>query len=313
MIRIGSSILDPTYNSAVLTAVEAGDYVVTYADLVSGPVTMRVFADALKMDIEYPGGQANGVRLAVSATLEQQIADLLGCYLMTSKISELRYGARSVTIPPFPLGPVDMATTARMVLGSQKMDAAIQAGAGAAGVVSKDAGIVGTVGKDWILDNRLLDHAGRAINYGWFLPNGTPSPWQGVPLYSAPGRTAMLIQPAGWAHDIVHADYSQTCTMVSKRCLVDGQEKDLRDVLTSPDLSQWVSYQGPLKLLRQPGVPELERVTPPTEVPAPVGPASVALMGVGIGVGAAVGGPPGAMLGGAAAWLADGVRRRVRG
>jgi|ERR1700722_5693563 len=308
MIRVGSSLTDAAYEAAVLGAVVSGDYNVTFAEIQSQAgdhsATLRVFADALKMDVEYQDAsgatlQVTGVRVCVSARLEQQIADAMGCSLLTSRIAELRYGARAVTIPPFPLGTNDMATTARMVLESQKMNAAIvEAG-----------GIVGTTGKDWILDNAVLKHPGRAINFGWFLPKGTSSPWQGVPLYPSPGRTALLIQPASWAHDAAHCDYSQQCCLVDKTCTVDGQTRNLVDVLVDPDLAALVSYQGPLQVLRQPGAPEL--VKPPTTAPVPPGAATFAMMGVGIGLGAAVAGPPGAMLGGALGWAADAVRRRL--
>jgi hypothetical protein len=313
MIRVGSSLTDPAYEAAVLGAVMSGDYDVTFAEIQSQvgdhSAILRVFADTLKMDIEYQDSagstlQATGVRICVSARLEQQIADAMGCSLLTSRIAELRYGARAVTIPPFPLGIVEMGTTARMVLESQKMDAAIAAAGGAERGI-----VVGTTGKDWILDNIALAHPGRAINFGWFLPDDTTSPWQGVPLYPSPGRNALLIQPASWAHDISHADYSQQCCLVDRMCKVDGQVRNLVDVLTDPSLAALVSYNGPLKLLRQPGVYEL--VTAPTTASAPPGRTTIALMGIGIGVGASIAGTPGAIIGGAVGWAADTVRRRL--
>jgi hypothetical protein len=313
MIRIGSSLEEPAYEAAVLGAILSGDYDVTMAEIQSQTdghtATLRVFADVLKMDVEYVDNsgvvqQALGVRICASARLEQQIADAMGLSLMTSKIAELRYGTRGITIPPSPLGGTpDMGTTARMVLESQRMDAAIAAAGG--------SGIIGTTGKDWILDNVVLDHPGRAINFGWFLPAGTPSPWEGVPLYPSPGRTALLIQPASWAHDIAHADYSQQICLVDKACSVDGQAMNLADVLMSPSLATLVNYHGPLKPLRQPGVPEL--IVPPVDRSAPPGAATLALMGIGAGIGASLAGGPGAMVGGAVGWGVDAVRRKLIG
>jgi hypothetical protein len=314
MIRVGSSLTDTAYEAAVLGGIEAGDFNATFAEIQSQAgdhsAIFRVFADALKMDVEYTDlrgatQQAMGVRIAASARLEQQIADVLGYSLLTSKLAELRYGARGVTIQPDPLGTVAMGTVARMVLESQKMDAAIAAAGGAI-----DHGvIVGSTGKDWILDNLAVDHPGCAINFGWFFPLGTPNPWQGVPLYPSPGRTALLIQSASWAHNIVHADYSQQVCLVDKKCVVASQEALLADVLTSPTLAALGSYHGPLKVLRQPGVPEL--VVPPAVRPAPPGAATIALMGVGATIGGVLAGTPGAVVGGALGWAGDAVRRKM--
>ena len=313
MIRVGSSLTDATYEAAVLGGIEAGDFNATFAEIQSQvgdhSATLRVFADALKMDVEYKDAtgatkQALGVRIAVSARLEQQIADVMGCLLLTTRIAGLRYGARGVTIPPFPLGVLAMGTVQRMVLESQKIDVAV----GVAGGAERGI-IVGTTGKDWILDNLLLEYPRTAINFGWFLPLGTPSPWEGIPLHLAPGHTAMLIQPASWAHDSAHADYSQQVCLVDKICRVDDQTRLLADVLTDPILSALVSYEGPLKLLRQPGVPEL--VQPPTVRPAPPGAATIALMGVGATLGGVLAGTPGAVVGGALGWAGDAVRRKM--
>lgn len=318
MIRVGAKITDAAYEAAVLGGVLAGDYVAPFAEIRSQVgehvAVLRVFADALKMDVQYQdqsgaAATAQAVRICMSARLEQQVADALNCALLTSRIAELRYGARAVTIPPFPMTATAqdlalMSTSGRMVLESQKMDAAIEAVGGA------EAGsLVGTTGKDWILDNGALAHPGKATNFGWFLPKGTASPWRGVPIYPSPGLTAMVVQQPSWAHDIAHADYSQQCVLVSRSCTVDGQPRDLLDVLVDPDLASLVSSQGPLKIVRQPGIPE--PVTPPTSAAKPAGRATIAMVAAGAGIGASLAGPPGALIGAGIGWAADAVRRKL--
>ena len=48
---------------------------------------------------------------------------------------------------------------------------------------------------------------------------------------------------------------SQCVWLMARRCTVDGQAADLAEVLLDPTLSALVSSEGPLKVLRQPGVP----------------------------------------------------------
>jgi len=55
-----------------------------------------------------------------------------------------------------------------------------------------------------------------------------------------------------------------------------------------------------------------EDVQPPTEVAAdPIDRGSVAIMSAGVGIGAAIAGPPGALVGGAVGWTIDAIRRRL--
>jgi hypothetical protein len=54
---------------------------------------------------------------------------------------------------------------------------------------------------------------------------------------------------------------------------------------------------------------ESEVVTPPNILP--VGKETVVLASVGAGLGAAIAGPPGAIVGGTVGWAVDAVRRRI--
>lgn len=53
---------------------------------------------------------------------------------------------------------------------------------------------------------------------------------------------------------------SQNCTLVARGCVVDGQSRDLLEILRDPELAPLASHQGVLRILRQPGVPEPENV-----------------------------------------------------
>lgn len=277
----------PARDAAILARIKRGDFDVRWGVVKSaaGGQTVRftVLADALKID---------GVRVNVSASLEQQIADVLGCSLLTPKLADLLWQQRTVDLQPSPQ-PIDASTEA-MIAHSKRIDAAIRAKGGARGIVQ-------TVGKHWVISNALLDHSGRAENYGWHFAGST----FGGNLYE-PAVTPGLrvIQGPGWAHDVSHSDYSQTCVLVRRTCWVGARPMDLRTLLAHPVLSLAASHEGPSRVFRQPGVPEMGRiyfVKPALK--------RYAATAAGAALGAAAGGPAGMMLGLAAGAGVDYWRR----
>lgn len=186
-----------------------------------GPVRIWVFADALKV---------NHIRVAVTAQEAQEVADVLGALLPTPRIEDLTWQQAEVRIEPHP-GDVVRKTAAQH---SAEIDRDL----------GGRTGLVVTVGKSWVLTNSL--RAGRAANYGW---HGTAAPY---PSVSIPG--IKVWQPVGTEHNAAHRDYSQTLRLVRRACEVDGKDADLGAVLQDPELARHVSHEGPLRLLRQPGV-----------------------------------------------------------
>ncbi len=201
----------------------------------------QVMADGLKMD---------GVRINVSATLEQQIADRLNCSLLTPKLSDLRWTQRGTLLPPMPQ-PIVMDTKS-MVEQSAKIDQAVAAKGGARGIVA-------TVGKDWVVSNQLPKHPGKGENYGWQYEGQS---FQNQKWESAVTPPLRVVQGQGWFHDPTHVDYSQVCVLVRRDCVVDGRAMDIRDVMTDPELAWLVSHDGRMSITRQPGVPEQDPSRP---------------------------------------------------
>jgi hypothetical protein len=248
LVALPASALDPAFAPAVLSAVTSGQYEMPYADVTNTykghTATFRMSADALKI---------NGVRYGMGAGLMQQVADALGCLLPTARLRDLLYMQRAITILPETSSivgiPIASTATADMVKHSAAIDAAIEKAGG--------SGIVQTTGKPWILTNDLLTHPGKACNYGWNVP-GTGSSWLGVYVArpaSDPSLPFRVIQDPGYAHGLDQADFSETCTIVHRACIVDGAPMDLADLLVDPVLCYLASHEGPMKLLRQPGVP----------------------------------------------------------
>src|SRR3990167_5549040 len=158
----------------VLDAVRAGDAVFEWIPIVSGPVTLWVFADALKVA---------GVRVVVNAAEAQRVADVLDALLTTPKVEDLIWMQAVVRIEPHP-GDVTQKTAAQH---SGEIDHD----------VAGRAGLVCTVGKSWVLTNSLRE--GRAANYGW---HGTGAKY---PAQTIPG--VKVWQPLGTAHNAEHVDY----------------------------------------------------------------------------------------------------------
>jgi hypothetical protein len=234
----------PDRENALLGYVSNGRFQVEYSTLKSTHgdhvAEFQVFSDALKIE---------GIRINVSAETQQKIADCLGCLLLTPKLADLMWIQREVTLKPFPR-PITASTEA-MVEHSSKIDAALVK-------LGNPTGLIQTVGKHWVIDNDI--HAGKAMNYGWHFEGAN---FQGISgevsatlSKDSHGQFVRLIQGRGTAHDMHHVDYSQTCVLVARGCVVDGQAQDLLAVLQDPELAPLASHQGALRVLRQPGVPD---------------------------------------------------------
>ena len=120
--------------------------------------------------------------------------------------------------------------------------------AGVEAKVRGQRGLVETVGKNWVLSNLLATHAGKAANYGWYDSR--------APSHSKPGGHGPhpLWQPLGLAHDQAHVDYSQILRLVHRTCVLDGELRDIVDVMRDPTLASLVSDEGVMRLFRLPGV-----------------------------------------------------------
>lgn len=258
-IQVPADARDPAYKTAILNAVTNGDSVaydfVQVASTYKGHTAeFLCFQDALKID---------GVRWGMGAEIMQPIADMLGCSFDTAKIRDLRYMQRGRTLTPVtysdPLVQWPQNTTETALM--RKASAAIDTYLAKAGGLN---GILATVGKPWIIINQLENHPGMTCNYGWEVPQ-TSSNWEGVTVYppeSDPKLPFRVIQQPGEAHNLTQSDYAQTCLLTHRTCTVDGKPWDLLDLLQDPVLSYLASHEGPMRVLRQPGVPVFACVNP---------------------------------------------------
>lgn len=230
----------PARDAWILDAVRAGEAEVALAEIevsANGHTGLfTVFADGLML---------GGIRVNVSAKLQQQIADTLGAMLLTPRLADLIFQNRAVSLPPMPRQITS--STSAMIDQSDKISAAIPPGA---------QGIKNTIGKHWCLVKSIFSDsakaASKAANYGWHFEGISFQGIKGEPSVSLPG--VRVIQGVGTVHNYSHTDYSQICQLVLRRCVVDGEERDLADVVMDAELAPLVSHEGPLPGWRQPGI-----------------------------------------------------------
>ena len=211
--------------SEIIQAVLDGRGQYDYSDVIAGPVRLSVFSDALKID---------GVRVHVSARTAQMIADSLDCMLTTPRMEDLIFAQLDVKIGPFPEANGPDASWEQCRRHSVNVDRAL----------TGRAGLVGTVGKSWVLANIATET--KAANYGWHSMT--------APYRQAVSLRSPLWQPLSTRHSLDHFDYSQTLRLVSSTCTVYGVTRQLSEVLQDGNLSGYISHEGPLRFVRQPGV-----------------------------------------------------------
>jgi hypothetical protein len=202
--------------------------------------------DALKV-----GTDDDYVRINVSHGGAQRVADSLGVNLPTSKIVDLMHEQASNKITPCmqqdSVKNGTMMSTKAMERHSREVSYKIR---------DMRIALTSTVGKHWILHNYLLNKKDWGVNYGWHDENAP-----NTPSYISPGGSR-LWQDVGTRHNRWHVDYSQIFVPVNRIVLVNGEEMLLNDVLVDPELSELVSYDGPLKLTRHPQIPVPDWATP---------------------------------------------------
>lgn len=196
-------------------------------------ITLRVMEDALLID---------NVRVNVSATLSQKIADLFDASLPTAMVADMMYAGSIRKINPCIMKI--STTVSSMVAHSSSIDKQI----------NSKLGLASTVGKHWILDKKIELNPKRACNYGWHFTGPSYKGIKGFPAVSQyAGVNVKVIQPNAIAHDKSHSDYSQICQLVSQQCWIDNKEHRFSDLLKDPVLSNLISHTGALKFDRQPG------------------------------------------------------------
>lgn len=213
-------------------------------------VKLHVMEDALLV---------GGVRINVSATLEQKIADLFDASLPTAMVADMMYVSAVRKVGPCP-----------MQISSSVASMNIHSNAIAKQLTSQ-VGLISTTGKHWILDKKIEFNPKRACNYGWHFTGPSYKGIKGFPAASSiVSKSVNVIQPNATAHDPLHSDYSQVCQLVSQRCWVNGAGYLFSDVVKDAQLAKLFSHTGMLRFNRQPGtIPYTgQKITLPLRLPS---------------------------------------------
>jgi len=209
---------------------------------------ISVMKDALKVD---------NVRQPATAIELQRVADRLGAMLLTPKVADLIWlqaGRLGTQFNPvinhrYP-GDAKSTIVAMMAADhvSKLVDEKVRSVEGAGKLVA-------SVGKYWVLTNELLKGkygSAQACNYGWHS-HGAP--------YRAVTLGLHVWQPIGLAHNNLHVDPSQVIRLMHRTAFLTcpgckEEIVDLRLVASDATYAKLISHEGPLKVLRQPGVPD---------------------------------------------------------
>jgi len=222
----------------VLVSGHVPDHVRNFVDVVTQffdakgeehSLTLRVLPDYLMI-----GDNVDNFRVPLWPTTAQKIADAWNCVLPTTKLVTMIWHSAKTKVSPQPWGPpydASMMSTDRIVRHNSRINATIRAMN-----VSGDLGLVAGHKKDVVMTNQLVKKPKQVSIFGWHQSNGKP------------------IQPLYLGHEREYSDYSHSIRLISFECLLDGCPEDLRTIMQDPVLSVAVSSEGPLQLLRYPGV-----------------------------------------------------------
>lgn len=202
---------------------------ISFVDVQGTPhvLTFNVLPDYLTI-----GTDTDRLRMPLTPLGAQRVADAWGCVLPTTKLVTITWNAAN-KLPPQPWGPpydASMISTDRFVRHNARVEATVlKLGVDPTKLVAGHK-------KDVVMTNQLIAKPKQVAIFGWHQSNGKP------------------IQPLYLGHENLYLDYSHGIRMVSRACVLDGQDDDIARILQEQSLSVGVSSEGPLRLTRQPGV-----------------------------------------------------------
>ncbi len=193
------------------------------------PVTVRNEADSatyyVTRDYLAVGSDADFVRMPLSPTTAQKLADRLGGMLPTSKMVDDIYAQATVKLAPTPIPPSPAMTTMAVFLDHNDL---IQTQRGDQPLTALVAGHK----KDVVITPKIFSSGDRVAIYGWHKPDGKP------------------IQPLYTGHRASWVDYSHGVRLVSRAMTVNGKALSADVILGDPRLAPLLSREGPLRQTR---------------------------------------------------------------
>lgn len=175
------------------------------------------------------GSDEDFVRIPMTASAAQRIADRLDAILPTRKLVDAIYGSAPQKLPPSYIdgGPTE-GTLDDYAVHQAKVEKRRLAAGYALGVL--------TAGhkKDLVLSKRLLEHPDSVAIYGWHLREGE------------------VIQSLSTRHSRRYADYSHGVRLIAQAMTIDGEARRVCDVLEDQALAPLLCDEGALPMVAYP-------------------------------------------------------------
>lgn len=222
-------------------------------------LTLFVLRDAMKFD---------GIRRSATVKTLQTVADLIGAMLLTPKVVDLIWEQATTRIDSVVniAGHIVADLTDELV--SKTIDKEL------ADVGGDRGGIIDSVGKYWVLVNKLLRYFGpggeikdpklavelpygihNCCNYGWPSSSATRIS-EVTPRVN--GKPHKVWQNLGFKHNDEHLDPSQTIRLMFQQAVLKKAGKTevvhLHKVARDPALAPLISHEGVLRYLRVPAI-----------------------------------------------------------
>ncbi|MEZ6014088.1 MAG: hypothetical protein R3F49_03165 [Planctomycetota bacterium] len=200
---------------------------------VSGVVDGRERHVALAVAPDYltVGSDADGLRMPLSPSAAQEVADALDCVLPTPRLVDLIYAAADVKVAPEPIPPSpEMTSVAWFARHDALVDSTLAALRSELDLRGRSpaARLVAGHKKDVVLTPGLAERPGRVAIYGWHELSGAP------------------IQPLYLGHTATWVDYSHGARLIARAATLDGAPTTVDALLSDPALCALLSDAGPI-------------------------------------------------------------------
>lgn len=247
------------WEAAALEAARSGDVVDwPWSDVHLVDASGHTAIVRARSDVFAVGSAEDHVRLPLTPSKAQEIANLSGCLLPTPWLEYQIWRAASVKLPPTAMVPNKGAVMSQYVEHDKLVEAQVAGAAGSGGLVSgHKKGVV--VSNIW--------RPGKVVIFGWYKQSGADVFDDGTPMTN-PKRQPT--QPLSNVHGADYLDYSHGIRFLHPVAVVDGQETALADLYQHPTLSKLVSNEGPVRAIRYPApnAPPPNRPVSASEYPA---------------------------------------------
>lgn len=195
------------------------------------------------------GSNEDYMLVPLSPESAQHIANSLDCLLPTPKMVDAIYAAAEVKLSPAPIPPSPAMTT--LSVFAQHNDVVRTQRAALLKSYPLGALIAGHK-KDVVISARLAAMTNKVAIYGWHRPDGKP------------------IQPLYTGHAASWVDYSHGIRLVHQAMLVNGEPRNVAEVLSDPQLAPLISDEGVITNFRYPTVSS-ETAAKPNNLTWPAG------------------------------------------